>query len=488
MSTLPLILVVDDEVRSQETLRRTLDEEFEILAAGSGEEALALVEREPVQVILCDQRMPGLTGVQVLAQVRSRWPDIVRIILSGYTDTDDIIAGINEAGIYQFILKPWQPEALRLTVRAAASLYALQQENQRLNLELRSAEPVARRRVESKRAYVKSRYSLERLVRGADSPMSAVCNLVERVARYDIPVLITGESGTGKELIARAIHYASARSDKVFIVENCGALPDQLLESELFGHKRGAFTGAYEDHIGLFQQADGVTIFLDEIGETSPAFQVKLLRVLQEGVIRPVGSSRSLSVDVRLLSATNRDLEDDVRQGRFREDLFYRLSTFTLRVPPLRERPMDIPPIAQDLLQRAGASLGREVKGFSAEAMECMVRYRWPGNVRELQNEILRMIALGDGARLGAELLNARVVHAAAQEQEPDMRLLAGIEGSLKDRLDALEARLLKEAMIRHRWNKTRVADELGLSRVGLRAKLARYGLETKEGRTDGSR
>ncbi|MCZ7655769.1 MAG: sigma-54 dependent transcriptional regulator [Rhodocyclaceae bacterium] len=307
--------MVDDEVRSQETLRRTLEEEFEVLTATSGEQALAVLEREPVQVILCDQRMPGLSGVQTLKEARTRWPDTVRIIVSGYTETEDIISGINEAGIYQYLLKPWQPEPLLLTVRAAAELYRLQQENQRLNIELRTAGPVVRSRVEAKRQLVKRAFDTDRLVRAPDSPMNDLCHLVERIAPYDISVLITGESGTGKELLARAMHYRSGRADKAFVVENCGALPDTLLESELFGHKRGSFTGAFEDRIGLFQQADGGTIFLDEIGETSPAFQVKLLRVLQEGEIRPVGGSKTISVDVRVISATNRDLEEDVRQA-----------------------------------------------------------------------------------------------------------------------------------------------------------------------------
>jgi two-component system response regulator HupR/HoxA len=418
----------------------------------------------------------------MLKDVRTRWPDIVRIIISGYTATEDIISGINEAGIYQYVLKPWQPEALLLTVRAAAELYRLQQENQRLNLELRTAEPVVRRRVEVKRAQVKREFDTDRLVRAPNSPMNSLCRLVERIAPYDISILITGESGTGKELLARAMHYRSGRAEKAFVVENCGALPDQLLESELFGHKRGSFTGAYEDRIGLFQQADGGTIFLDEIGETSPAFQVKLLRVLQEGEIRPLGSSRTISVDVRLVSATNRDLEEDVKSGRFRKDLYYRLSTMTLHVPALRARSMDVPFIAQQVLERASKALGKRVKGFTQEAMDCLIAYRWPGNVRELQNEIYRMLALCDGDWLGAELLNSRVVQAASVEEEPELRLLSGIDGSLKDRLEIIESRVLKEAMVRHRWNKTRVADELGLSRVGLRAKLVRFGLEKRNG------
>jgi two-component system response regulator HupR/HoxA len=482
IARLPVVLVVDDEVRSVEALRRTLEEEANVLTATSAEEARALMEREAVEVVLCDQRMPGTSGVRFLRHVRERWPDVVRIILSGYTDTDDIIAGINEAGIYQFMLKPWQPEALLLAVRNAAQLYRLQQETQRLNLELRATEPALRVRVGAKREALRRRFDVSQIVRGPGSPMEAVAELLRRVAPHDIPILLQGESGTGKELLARAVHYNSPRAEGAFVVENCAALPDPLLESELFGHKRGAFTGAYEDRVGLLKQADGGTVFLDEIGDTSPQFQVKLLRVLQEGEIRPVGASRPVRIDVRVISATNRELEADVAAGRFRKDLYYRLAGFTLRVAPLRERPMDIPAIAEQVLQQAMRALGKRVVGFTAEAMACMKAYRWPGNVRELQNEVYRMLALCEGERVGAELLSRRILHAASPEDEPALQMLGRSEGTLKDRMEALEARVLKEALIRHRWNKTRAAAELGLSRVGLRGKLERYGLNGAAG------
>ncbi len=480
MPNLPTVLVVDDEVRSQESLRRTLEEEFTVFTASGAEEALALLEHEWMHVILCDQRMPGMSGVDFLKQVRERWPDTVRIILSGYTETEDIIAGINAAGIYQYITKPWHPESLLLSVRAAAQIYRLQQENQQASLELRTTEPVLRRRVEAKREALKSRNGFLRLVRSRESPVNRVCEMAQRIAPYDISVLITGESGTGKELLARAIHYGSSRADRVFVIENCGALSDSLLESELFGHKRGAFTGAFENRVGLFEQADGGTIFLDEIGDTTPAFQVKLLRVLQEGEIRPLGSSRSRKVDVRVISATNRNLEEDVRNGRFREDLYYRLTTFALHVPPLRERAQDIRPLADHLLGEAARALDKPVKGFTAEAIDCLCAYHWPGNVRELQNEIIRMLALVDGEYLGAELLTPRVLRAAGQEQESDRHLAGTGVGPLKGRIEVLEKSVLKETLIRHRWNKSRAAQELGLSRVGLRAKLLRFGLEKK--------
>ncbi|MCE1185714.1 sigma-54-dependent transcriptional regulator [Zoogloea sp.] len=481
-SRMATVLVVDDEVRSQEALRRTLDEEFEVFTASSAEEAQKILEQEPVQILLCDQRMPGESGVSFLKRVRSQWPDVVRIIISGYTDSEDIIAGINEAGIYQYLLKPWQPDALLMAIRNAAELYRLQAENQRLSLELRTTSPVLRRRVEMKYERVKREFGLDGLTRAADSPLNPVCELIAQVAPFDLSVLISGESGTGKEMIARAIHYQSRRADKAFVVENCGALPDQLLEAELFGYKRGAFTGAYEDRIGLFQQADGGTLFLDEIGETSPAFQVKLLRVLQEGEFRPLGSPRPVTVDVRVIAATNRDLETEVREGRFREDLYYRLAIVPLHVPPLRERPMDIPLLAERLLDASEKALGKEVEGFTPEALACMAAYRWPGNVRELQNTILRMLALTRENYLGAHLLPAGVLASSCaqdvQGSGSDDLVAVGFAGTLQERVDALEARVLKETLIRLRWNKTRAANELGLSRVGLRAKMVRYGLE----------
>ncbi|HEX5803920.1 MAG TPA: sigma-54 dependent transcriptional regulator [Azospira sp.] len=480
---LPSVLVIDDERRSLEALRRTLEEDFEVFTADGAEAAQAVLEREAplggVHIVLCDQRMPGTTGVQFLKGVRERWPDSVRIILSGYTEAEDIIAGINEAGIYQYLLKPWQPEQLLLTLKNAWNISRLQQENQRLSVELRASEPVLKKRVEMKYERVKREFGLDGLIRAPGSPLNAVCELIAKVAPFDLSVLISGESGTGKEMVARAIHYCSRRADKAFIIENCGALPDQLLEAELFGYKRGAFTGAYEDRVGLFQQADGGTLFLDEIGETSPAFQVKLLRVLQEGEFRPLGGARPVSVDVRVIAATNRELEAEVREGRFREDLYYRLATVPLHVPPLRERRMDIPLLAERLLDASKKALGKDCAGFSGEAAACLAAYRWPGNVRELQNEILRMLALADGPRLGAELLSPRVLRTPVGEtQAADLSLLAGLDGGLKERMDQLEAQVVKEALIRHRWNKSKAAAELGLSRVGLRNKLERYGLE----------
>ena len=483
---LPAILVIDDEVRSQEALRRTLEEDFEVFSASGAVEGMEILENEQsaagIRIVLCDQRMPGMTGVEFLKQVRDRWPDVIRIILSGYTEAEDIIAGVNEAGIWQYVLKPWQPEQLLLTLQRASEVWRLQQDNQRLSLELRTAVPALRQRVDSKQERARGRFGLASLVRGPGSPLDNVCAMIGRVAPYDLSVMITGESGTGKEMVARAIHYESQRAERPFITENCGALPDTLLESELFGYKRGAFTGAVEDRVGLFQQADGGTLFLDEIGETSPAFQVKLLRVLQEGEFRPLGSNRAVTVDVRVIAATNRNLDEDLRSGRFREDLYFRLATIAIHVPPLRERPMDFPLLADRVLDSSCSALGKTVTGFATDALAALATYDWPGNVRELQNEILRMVALANGPKLGAELLSPRVLRAPAVNRVGPAEVWAGgLAGSLREHMEQLEIRVLESAMQRHRGNKSRVARELGLSRVGLRAKLARYGLEAGE-------
>jgi two-component system response regulator HupR/HoxA len=482
MSSRATLLIVDDEPRGLEALKRILDEEFNVFTANDVREAEAVLQREFVQIVLCDQRMPETTGVEFLTRVREQWPDAIRMILSGYTDAEDIIQGVNEAGIYQYITKPWHPDNLLLTLQNAARLFHLQRENELLNVELKRTPGALEQKLTSKRQALRDQFEHEDgIVRASGSPMDQVCAKVSRIAPYDITVLLAGESGTGKELCARALHYRSPRWDKPFVVENCAALPDELLESELFGYKKGAFTGAVEDRAGLFERADGGTIFLDEIGEVSPAFQVKLLRVLQEGEIRPLGSGQRRKVDVRVIAATNKDLENEVRAGRFREDLYYRLSTVQVHLPPLRDRVMDITLVANALLEHAMKSLSKKVKGFTEEALSCMENYHWPGNVRELQNEIQHMLVMGDEALLGAELLSPRVLRAAPKEEEDELNVLANLDGTLKQRVETIEASILREALIRHRWNKSKAARELGLSRVGLRSKLERYGLEKVE-------
>ncbi|TYC63138.1 sigma-54-dependent Fis family transcriptional regulator [Stappia sp. BW2] len=480
MTDLPTILVIDDEIRSLESLQRILCDDFDVKTASTVKDANAILEQEWVQLVLCDQRMPEQTGVEFLKAMRTRWPDIIRMIVSGYTDAHDIIDGINEAGIFQYITKPWHPENLILTLKNACRLYELQRQNELLAIELKMSPSGADKVVAERRETLRKDYDFDDgIIRGTDSSMNEVCATLRQVAPYDVPVLLSGASGTGKELAARALHYGSLRWNKPFVVENCGALPDQLLESELFGHKRGAFTGAVEDHVGLFERANGGSVFLDEIGEVSPAFQVKLLRVLQEGEIRPVGSAKTRKVDVRVIAATNRDLEDEVKAGRFRADLYYRLAGMVIRLPDLKDRRGDIPVLAKALLSRAMAHLGKQVEGFSEETLDCMQSYHWPGNVRELQNEIQQMLVMGkEGGLLGADLLSRHILRADHTVDEDGADLFDGLEGTLKDQIGQLECRIIRESLIRNRWNKSKAARELGLSRVGLRSKLERYELE----------
>jgi two-component system response regulator HupR/HoxA len=480
----PIVLVVDDEPRSLEALERILDEDFEVRTAADTDSALTVLRNEWVQIILCDQRMPDMTGIEFLKLVKENWPEVIRMIISGYTDADDIICSINDAGIYQYITKPWQPEALLLTLQNAARLFTLQRENQLLSVELkvsvdRAEQVMAQRKQSLKKSYA----SDDGIVRASDSPMNEVCDKLRQVAPYDVSVLVTGESGTGKELAARALHYNSLRWNKPFVVENCGALPDELLESELFGHKRGAFTGAIESRTGLFERADGGTVFLDEIGDISPAFQVKLLRVLQEGEVRPVGDNRTRQVDIRIIAATNKNLLEEVRAGRFREDLYYRLATVSIHLPALRERRGDIPSISEALLERTMERFDKKVDGLTREAIDCLKRYHWPGNVRELQNEIQHLLVMAkDNEPVEASQLSPHILRAAPPENEGDMTMLSSVDGNLKERIEGLEVLILRETLIRHRWNKSKAARELGLSRVGLRGKLERYGLEKIEG------
>lgn len=479
MTSTPGILVVDDEPRSLESIERILGDRFDVHTATNTEDAEQILQREWIQVLLCDQRMPGMTGVEFSQKVRDSYPDVVRIIISGYTDAEDIIEAVNKGGIYQYITKPWHPDELLTRMNNAVSMFRLQKENEQLAVELKLKPDTIEQSMIEKRRILKARYDWDKgIIRTPHSCMDEVCSLIRNVAPYDINVLLSGESGTGKELCARALHYNSLRQDRPFIAENCGALPDELLESELFGHKRGAFTGAIDDRVGLFERADGGTIFLDEIGDTSPAFQVKLLRVLQEGEIRPLGSNQRRTIDVRVIAATNRDLEEDVRSGNFRQDLYYRLATFSIRTPPLRDRREDIIPLAIGILNQSMEQLGKRVKGISEEALMCFESYQWPGNVREMQNEIKRMLVLGRSDYLGSDLVSPHILHATPEESVADMELLTGIEGTLKERVETLEARILKETLMRLRWNKTQTAQELGLSRVGLRNKMERYGLE----------
>jgi transcriptional regulator with GAF, ATPase, and Fis domain len=356
--------------------------------------------------------------------------------------------------------------------RIHAELGKAYEELQRLNLDKdRLIEQTEKENVRLRQA-VEERYRFDE-IKGNSPKMLELFGLCEKVFNSDISVLIEGETGTGKELIARCIHYYGLRRNKPFVTQNCGGIPDTLLASELFGHKRGAFTGAVSDKKGLFEIAHGGTIFLDEVAEMSPAMQVSLLRVLQEGEIRPLGSEHTRKVDVRLISATNRNLAEDVKSGRFREDLFYRLNVFALRVPPLRERTGDIPILAQHFMTKFNKKTHKTVLGLSHDALHCLLGYPFPGNVRELENEIERAVAMAeDGHHIEIQHLSDRI------RCKPEWTEgILPMDGNLKTMVETLEKTVLVKMLEEHRGNKSRIAKQLGLSRLGLSKKMARYGL-----------
>ncbi|MGH7389276.1 MAG: sigma-54-dependent transcriptional regulator [Candidatus Rokuibacteriota bacterium] len=463
MSEPSTVLIVDDEPRVLDALEAVLAAEFRVVRAEGGARALEILAAEKVAVIVTDNRMPGMTGVELLRRSQEHAPEATRIVLTAYTDVDSLMEAVNTGRIYHFIPKPWDPNELRVVVRRAAERYELAQDNARLRDELEVAYNALQREAAETRARP---LSLERLI-GAESGLREAVGLARRVLEGDTTVLLLGETGTGKELFARLIHDNGPRRGRRFVAQNCGALPESLLESELFGHTRGAFTGATADRRGLFEEADGGTIFLDEVGEMSPAMQLRLLRVLQEGEVRKVGASDPRKVDVRVLAATNADLDAEIRGGLFRPDLYYRLNVFPIRLPPLRERPQDIPALAEHFLAVYRKRARRAVPSIAPEAMRCLRGYPFPGNVRELENEIERAVALADdGQPLGPEHLSERVRGGAAAPAPPQ---------TLNEAIELLKRRMIEDAL-RECGSKTRAAERLGLTRQSLQQMLRRRG------------
>ena len=457
------ILIVDDEPRVLDSLEAILAAEFRVLRAGHGEEALARLAAEPeVAVIVTDHRMPGMTGVELLRRSQEQ-TDAIRIVLTAYTDVDNLMEAINTGRIYHFIPKPWDPNGLLVVVRRAAERWHLARENTRLRDELELAYNALRREAAAGRD---KPTSFDGLV-GADSGLRPAIELARKVLDGETTVLLLGETGTGKELFAHLIHVNGPRRAKPFVAQNCGALPDTLLESELFGHTRGAFTGATGERKGLFEEADGGTIFLDEVGETSPAMQQRLLRVLQEGEVRRVGGAGTRHVDVRVVAATNADLEADVAAGRFRRDLYYRFNVFPIRLPPLRERAEDIPALADHFLREACRRARRAVPAVGMEALQLLRGYPWPGNVRELENELERAVALADDGRpLGPAHLSERIAAGAGAGAVSALR-------TLNEAVEALKRQMIEDAL-RECGSKTRAAERLGLTRQSLQQMLRR--------------
>ncbi len=468
------ILIVDDEVAILESLELTLADDYVVHAVDNGREGLRIAREREIDLVIVDQVMPEMSGVEFLEKVIELRPRCIRMMLTGYADVNAIVRAVNDGRIYRYIQKPWEPEELRLDVKRALEAYRLDAENSELTAALAAANEKLRAENLYLRREVERRFAFAQII-GASAAMQRVFEVMEKVAQTDATVLLSGETGTGKDLVARAIHYAGARREGRFVAQNCGALPDTLLESELFGHVRGAFTGAHRDKKGLFEIADGGTIFLDEIGETEPGMQVRLLRVLQDGEIRPLGSSDSRRVDVRIIAATNRDLRADVREGRFREDLYYRLRVVEIDIPPLRERREDIPALAHHFLDEANAKMGRRIRGFTNAAMDRLGRHVWSGNVRELENEIQRAVALaGDEDRIHEGMLSEELRSSAASEGE--VGIAVPEERDLNRAVDLLKRRMIEQA-IEETGSKTRAAERLGIPRQSLQKMMKRLGM-----------
>ena len=343
------ILLVDDNSEVLEIVEESLSQDFHVLQSTNAEDALQILSNNKVDLTITDQRMPGMTGIEFLEKTMAYNPRMIKIILTGFTDSKDLMDAINQGRVYKYITKPFRPEELQLIVKRALEHYEMELDNVRLYQELQKAHKNLERDYQQLQREITKREIHNQII-GTSPAIQKIFGDIERISNSDITALIVGETGTGKELIARAIHQASPRKDRKFVVQDCGSIPDNLLESELFGHKKGSFTGAVSDKRGLLEVADGGTIFLDEIGEMSPAMQVRFLRFLQEGEIRPVGSETIKKVDVRVISATHRNLADEIQGGTFRSDLYYRISTFPISIPPLRFRREDIPLLATHFL------------------------------------------------------------------------------------------------------------------------------------------
>ena len=454
---MPRVLVVDDEPGVQESLRMLLKDDCQVVTAGSVDEALQALRREPADLVLLDLVMPGRSGFDLLAEIRERSHPPPVVVLTA-TRTVATAVEAMKLGAADYVTKPFEVDALRIKVRQLLEKRELEDEVVRL------------------RAAVERQERLGEML-GRSDAMQEVFRTLRRVAASRTSVLIRGESGTGKELAARALHELSPRRDGPFVAVNCAAIPDPLIESELFGHERGAFTDAVEQRIGRFEAASGGTLFLDEIGELSVGVQAKLLRALQELCIERVGGSRSIAVDVRVLAASNRDLEREVAEGRFRADLFYRIHVVPIDMPPLRERREDIRRLAGHFLELARAESGAGPARISAAALAALERAPWPGNVRELRNAIEHGVALAEGEVLDVDDLPQGLLRSARLEE-----LGAGVRSGrlgFEEAVVDFERALLLEALERHGWNQTRAAEQLRLTRRALKLRMDRYGLKT---------
>jgi DNA-binding NtrC family response regulator len=462
---IPRILVVDDEMIVCESCRRILEEEgYEVEAALSGKEAFEKMKANSFDIVITDLKMPGIDGMEVLRTFRKEYPDSIIIMITGFSTVETAVEAM-KLGAFDYIPKPFTPDEVSIVVKKAIEKKSLMAENIYLRQELQE------------------KYGFHNIV-GKSKKMQEIYRIIAKVATTDSTVLIYGQSGTGKELIARAIHFNSPRREKQFVTVDCAVLSENLLESELFGHIRGSFTGAVATKPGLFEVADGGTVFLDEVGNISLSIQAKLLRVLQEREFTPVGGTKAKKVDIRLIAATNKELEKMIKEETFREDLYYRLNIVPIYLPALRERQEDIPVLAVHFLKKYAEEMGKKIKGFTPEAMEKLMRSPWPGNVRELENVIERTVVMIDDEMVRVEhlFLPGQQEKEILENQIPmTSDELKEIKKQVREKaVEEIERAFVLNALERHQWNVTRAAEEVGMLRPNFQALMRKYNLRAR--------
>ena len=446
------ILVVDDEPGMREFLEIMLSKEgYNVKVASNGGEAIEMLDKEEYDLAIVDIQMPGLNGIDVLKSSRENHPDTTVIMITAFASHESAIDAM-KLGAYDYITKPFKIDEIKLVISKSLDKKNLEEENTRLKKEL------------------ETKYGFENII-GSSNAIKQIFALISRVSELKVNVLITGESGTGKELVARAIHYSGNRSEGPFIPVNCGAIPETLIESEFFGHAKGAFTGANKDKKGLFEEASGGTIFLDEIGDLPLHLQVKLLRVLEEKKVRPLGKTEPVDVDVRVISATNKNLEQEISMGQFREDLFYRLNVIKISIPSLRERKEDIPPLAMHFVNKYAQEMNKNIKSISIDALEELEKYHYPGNVRELENIIARCVALETSDVVKRDSLPKLPTDTEYIDLSDTINASDSIDSVLGD----VEKQIIENALKSSRGNKTEAAKMLGITLRSLRYRLAKH-------------
>jgi DNA-binding NtrC family response regulator len=452
------ILVVDDEELNRDLLQQILGREgYQVAIAANGQEALALLRQETFHVVLTDLKMPGMTGVEVIRELKTLAPSTIGIIHTAYGSVETAVEAM-KAGAYDYVTKPVRRDELLVVIQRALEFQRLHHENVSLRRQL------------------KAKYKFDNIV-SDNEKMQAIFTQIEKVADTDSTILIYGESGTGKELIARALHYNSYRQDKPLVPINCGAIPEELLESELFGHEKGAFTGATAQRIGRFELAHGGTIFLDEVGEMRPSLQVKILRVLQEREFERIGGTRTIKVDVRILAATNKNLEDLVARQRFRDDLFWRLNVIPITLPPLRERLSDIPLLVAHFIARFNVEKKQHLTGITPEALQILQSYHWPGNVRELENTVERIAILKGNGMIMPEDFPEKIARPSLSKSVPGVDIPDnGIDFDAM--VEAFEKQLLMQALVKSGGVKSKAANLLHMNRTTLVEKVKKLHLE----------